>query len=100
MILNELFGLYQAHAAGSQHQEHSCKQEHGALAAAHEGDDGTAGGGGDYLRQADRAVEQAQVAAHVGIAFQRVGEEGERQGENRVCERIPVERSLRPMRIR
>ena len=73
--------LYDEHAGGTGHEKHARYGHHAALGAAHEAEHYAAEGGRYYLRYAYRAVEEAEVCAHVA-AVKGVGDDGEGHGEH------------------
>ena len=80
-------GLDEAYGKGSEEEHDACKNQHHRLiggTVGGRGKDGENGGTencGYNLRQADGAVEEAEIGAHVPLACQGVGEQGERIGQ-------------------
>ena len=69
------------HGQRTQHQQDAGYDEHRGLHSADGPEDESADCGGYYLRQAYRAVEKSEIAAHV-LSAEGVREYGERQGEH------------------
>jgi hypothetical protein len=72
----------EVHAERANHEEDTGNNHHGALMRAYQAEDETARKSSYNLRNADGAVEEAQISAHVAIALQGIGDKRERHGEH------------------